>query len=146
MAVTVSIRAKGHPNVRSTHKTTFMTTKEPELSTRGDCIISVSAEIGLKDMPEEAKLLARDPETRITFALSVGEISFEATGWGHPDLEYTDHIDMVARRSEFTCGRTLMIKSDKTSQDLPEELISALKDPDSVAEISIKYEKTPVSS
>lgn len=146
MVVTVSFEAKGHQNVRSTHKTTFMTTKEPELSTRGDCIIVVSAGLGLKNMSNEAKKMARDPETRIRFSMKVGELNFEANGWGHPALEYTDSIDMVARRSTYTCGRTLMIKSDKTSTDLPSEMIKALQDPEAVAEITIKYQKIPVSS
>ena len=145
MSATVSFKAQGHPNVRSKHKTTFMTTKEPELSLRGDCIIVVSAEMGLKDLPQEAKNLARHPETRITFRLNVGGHVFEATGNGHPDLEYTDPIDMVARRSSYTCGRTLMINCDKTSQDIPEDVVKALQNPEAVVEITLTYTKKPVS-
>lgn len=145
MSFTVSFKAKGHSNVRSKHKTTFMTTKEPELSTRGDCIIVVSSELGLKDLPQEAKDLAKDPETQITFQLGVAEHSFETTGYGHPELEYTDPIDMVARRSSYTCGRTLMINCDKTSKDIPEDLVVALQNPEAVAEITITYSKNPVS-
>ncbi len=145
MSVTVSFKAKGHPNVRSKHKTTFMTTKEPELSLRGDCIIAVSAEIGLKDIPDEAKQLARQLDTEIIFRMEVGGHSFEAKGQGHPELEYTDPIDMVARRSNFTCGRTLMINCDKTSQDIPDKLVKALQDLDAVAEITLTYTKNSVS-
>ena len=145
MSFTVSFKAKGHPNVRSKHKTTFMTTKEPDLSLRGDCIIVVSAEMGLKDLSQEAKDLARHPETSITFRLDVGEHIFEATGNGHPDLSYTDPIDMVARRSNYTCGRTLMINCDKTSQDIPDDLVKALQDPEAETKITLTYTKNPVS-
>ncbi len=145
MSVTVSFKAKGHQNVRSTHKTTFMTTKETELSLRGDCIIVVSAEMGLKDLPQEAKDLARFSETSITFRINVGDHTFEAKGNGHPDLEYKDPIDMVARRSTYTCGRTLMINCDKTSQDIPDDVVKALQDPNAVAEITLTYTKKPVS-
>ena len=145
MSVTVSFKAKGHSNVRSKHKTTFMTTTEPELSVRGDCIIVVSADLGLKDIPDEAKQLARQPDTEIVFKIDVDGLSFEAKGQGHPELEYTDLIDMVARRSNYTCGRTLMINSDKTSLDIPDEMVKALQNPDAVAEITLTYTKNTVS-
>jgi hypothetical protein len=145
MSFTVSFKAKGHPNVRSKHKTTFMTTKEPELSLRGDCIIVVSAEMGFDDLPQEAKDLARSSETSITFRLDVGEHTFEASGSGHPGLSYTDPIDMVARHSNYTCGRTLMINCDKTSQDIPDDVVKALQDPKAVVEITLTYAKKPVS-
>lgn len=145
MSYTVSFKAKGHPNIRSNHKTTFMTTKEHKLSTKGDCIIVVSAEMSLNEISPEAKELARSPDTSISFRLDVGEHTFEATGTGHPNLTYTDPNDMVARRSTFTCKRTLMINSDKTSQDIPAEVLKALQDPDADVEITLKYAKKTVS-
>jgi len=141
MPFSVKFTARGHPNVKSTHKTTFMTTKEDELSTRGDCIIVVGTQIGLKDMPAMAKRLARDEDTRITFRLAVDNLVFEAQGHGHPDLEYIDPFDMVARRSNYTCGRTLMVGSDKTSMDIPRAVVDALKDPEAEVQIEIFYEK-----
>ena len=140
MPFSVRFTARGHPNVKSTHRTTFMTTTEDELSKSGDCIIVVGAEMGLKDMPDEAKRLARSEDTAITFRLTVDDHVFEARGHGHPDLDYTDPIDMVARRSGFTCGRTLMIGSDKTSMDISRALVYGLKNPDAVVEIEITFE------
>ena len=141
MSFKVSFKSQGHPNVRSNHRTTFMITKEHELSARGDCIIAVSAELGLKDLPQEAKDLARHPKSSVIFTLEVCDHVFEAKGTGHPELEYTDPIDMVARRGTFTCGRTLMINCDKTSQDIPEDIVKALQDPEAVAEITLTYKK-----
>ena len=82
MPFSVKFTARGHPNVKSTHKTTFMTTMEDELSTRGDCVIVVGSEMGLRDMPDKAKKLARDEDTRITFRLTVDDLVFEAQGHG----------------------------------------------------------------
>ena len=141
MSFSVKFSARGHSNVKSTHKTTFMTTREEELSTRGDCIIVVVAEMGLRDIPGEAKMLAREETTRITFRLTVEGMVFEARGRGHPGLEYTDPIDMVARRSSYTCGRTLMIGSDKISTEIPQEIIESLRDPETIARIELIFEK-----
>ena len=140
MPFSVNFTARGHPNVRSTHKTTFMTTMESGLSRKGDCIIVVGAEMGLRGMPDEAKRLARHEETQITFKLIVDDLVFEAQGYGHPDLEYTDPIDMVARKSSYTCGRTLMIGSDKTSLDIPASVVEALKNSETTVQIEITYE------
>jgi len=143
MSFSVKFTARGHPNVKSTHKTTFMTTMDDELSTRGDCIIVVGAQTGLKDMPAEAKRLAREEDTRIMFRLTVEDIVFEAQGHGHPELEYTDPIDMVARRSNYTCGRTLMVGTNRTSMDIPSVVVEALKNPEAIVQIEIIYEKMP---
>lgn len=140
MPFSVRFTARGHRNVKSTHRTTFMTTTEDELSKSGDCIIVVGAKMGLKDMPDEAKRLAMSEDTLITFRLTVDDLVFEAQGRGHPDLKYTDPIDMVARRSGFTCGRTLMINCDKTSLDISRDLVDVLKNPEAVVEIEITFE------
>ena len=140
MKHTFQFKAKGHPNIRSRHKTTLMTTVEPHLTPRGDCIIAVGAEIGLAQLPEEIKQAARNPETQITFTLHAGNQVFQATGIGDPELEYTDKIDMVARKSSYTCGRTLMIHCDKAAIDIPDELVDVLKDPETVITVQLTYE------
>ena len=140
MKHTFQFKAKGHPNIRSRHKTTLMTTIEPHLTPRGDCIIAVGAEIGLAQLPEEIKQAARNPETQITFTLHAGNQVFQTTGIGDPELEYTDKIDMVARKSSYTCGRTLMIHCDKAAIDIPDELVDVLKDPETVITVQLTYE------
>ncbi len=140
MKHTYSFQAKGHVNIRSRHKTTLMTTVEHKLTLRGDCIIAVSADIGLAQLPDEIKEAARDSETNITFSMKTKNFFFEAHGKGHPDLTYTDPIDMVTRRSNFTCGRTLMIGSDKVANDIPEEMVMELRDPETVITVQLTYE------
>lgn len=137
----VSFQANGHKNIRSKHKTTLMTTVDTEISTRGDCIIAVGAEIGLYQMPEEIKKLARYADTTITFVLETNNHRFITVGKGHPDLTYEDPIDIVARKSTYICGRTLMINSDKASIDLPKDLVDELRDPKTVVTIELIYEK-----
>ena len=140
MKHTVQLRAKGHPNIRSRHKTTLMTTVEPHLTPRGDCIIAVDAETGLAQLPSEIKEAARNPETRITFTLRAGNHVFETTGRGDSELTYADEIDMVARKSSYTCDRTLMINSDKAAKDIPDEIIKALQNPQAAVNVQLTYE------
>ncbi len=140
MRNTIKFKARGHPNIRSRHKTTLMTTTETELTTRGDCIIAVSAETGLAQLPDDLKRQARDPQTKITFTLTTRNHLFTVVGRGDPELGYSDPRDMVARKSTYTCGRTLMVASDKAAIDIPRELIEELKDPETEITIQLTYE------
>lgn len=140
MKHTVQFKARGHPHVRSKHKTTLMTTVENELTPRGDCILAVGAEMGPAQLPDAIKDAARNPETRITFTITVGEHIFETTGRGDFGLTYTDPIDMVARKSNYNCGRTLMVQCDKAAIDLPHALVALLQDPETVITVQLTYE------
>lgn len=140
MKYTTTFHAKGHKNLRSRHKTTLMTTAEPHLTTRGDCIIAVGAEIGLAQLLPEIKEAAKNPKTKITFTLKAGDLVFETIGRGDPELNYTDEIDMVARKSTYTCGRTLMVQCDKAAVDLSYELVELLQSPETVITVELSYE------
>ena len=142
MKHTFQFKAYGHPNIRSSHKTTLMTTTETHLTPRGDCIIAVGADLGLAQLPKEIKEAARDPETKITFTLKVENHLFTAKGRGHPNLSYTDPVDMVARKSNYTCGRTLMIGADKAAVDIQEAIIDAIQDPNADIMVQLTYEKS----
>ena len=124
------IKAKGHKNVLSKHKSTFEITKDKELSLSGDCIIGLDIDKAMGDFPSEFKeKLARD-DTQVIVKLSTAnasdEISDEIMGWGHHDLILTHPTDLVFRKSTFTCPRTLMIKADKAAADLNRDLINDL--------------------
>jgi hypothetical protein len=47
---------------------------------------------------------------------------------------------MVARKSNYTCGRTLMIASDKTAIDIPNNLVKELQNSETEITIQITYE------
>ncbi len=122
-----SVIARGHENVLSMHGTTIEVTKEEELTKRGDCIIGVSADMGLADLSDAFKNAARDENTKITVTFRAGDIVETVTGRGHPELTFTHKTDMVIRKSNFICSRTLMINADKSAAELNRKLISLMK-------------------
>jgi len=123
------IKAQGHPNITATHKTTFELTKAPTIGKRGDCIIGVNADRSLKDLSSKFKELARYEDAEIQVILGVDEFEETITGYGHPSLTFSHPSDTVGRKSDFTCGRTLMIKANKAVIDLNRKMISLLKNP-----------------
>ena len=119
----------GHENIRSYHKKTIEITKESHLTTRGDCIIGVSANSSCADLPEKLKNKLRDSKTHVRFLIKVDEDEFVLEGMGHSDLTLTHDEDIVLRKSDFTCPRTISVKCDKASDLVPREMVSKLQNP-----------------
>jgi len=109
------------------HRTTIMLTTDHELTLRGDCIAAVFSEKGLGGINPNLRNTAKNEKARITLKLEIGDQSLEVNGKGHPDLTWEDPADMVARKSEYICPRTLMIKADLASFDVPRGFVDQLK-------------------
>ena len=133
-----SFTAWGHPNITSKHRTTIMVTTDEHLSKRGDCIVAVRTEKGLVDLPSELKEIIRNEEAEISFTMNISSQSLVVRGRGHPKLTLTSPSDMVIRKSGFICARTLMIKADIASVDIPSEFIRLLEDHDCEVHVTIR--------
>ncbi len=131
----------GHENVLSLHETTIEVTMEPDLTKKGDCIIGVGADMGLFDLSDDFKESARDENTKIRVTLIAGDITEMVVGSGHPDLTFTHKTDMVIRKSDFICDRTLMINTDKSSAELDRKLINRLRNKNQ--KLIMEIEATP---
>jgi len=127
--VRYEIKFSGHENIRSNHQKTIEITKESSLTPRGDCIVGVSATSSCNDLPQEIKDKLRDPGSKVTFSISVNTHQFTIVGSGHPDLILTHKEDIVLRKSDFICPRTIAVKCDKASDLLPREMVSLLQNP-----------------
>ena len=141
MMHTITFTARGHRNVRSSHPTTIMITKDESLTSRGDCVVAVAAEVGLSDLPEEMKEAARVRDASITLTIEVNQRSFTVTGRGHPSLSYSSAADMVARKSLYTCGRTLMVEADRAACDIPREMVRMLQSPSSEVKVTLRVQR-----
>ena len=123
------IEFSGHENIRSNHQKTIEITKESHLTPRGDCIVGVNATASCNDLPLELKNKLKDPNSRVTFTIKVDNHEFIINGMGHSELILTHSEDIVLRKSDFICPRTLAIQCDKASDLLPREIVTLLQDP-----------------
>ena len=123
------IRFSGHQNIRSNHQKTIEITKESHLTPRGDCIVGVNATSSCADLPLELKEKLKNPDSKINFSIRVGDHEFLLEGKGHPELILSHAEDIVIRKSDFICPRTLAIKCDKASDLLPRDMVALLQDP-----------------
>ncbi|MGB7968447.1 MAG: DUF371 domain-containing protein [Methanobacterium sp.] len=118
----------GHPNITSKHKTTLEFTKDPDISLRADCIVGVKSQVSMNNIPQEIIGLIKEDNRPITLRLETENATDTIRGYGHHELTLDHPTDMVSRKSDFICSRTLMINADKASIDLKTELINDLKD------------------
>lgn len=131
------INTKGHRNVTSHHKSTFEITKDPEIGPTADCIIGVDMDRTMLNFPQELKDMISNSDTKIIVELRTENGYDEITGFGHGDLTLTHPTDIVIRKSDYICPRTLMINADKAARDLDSELICDLKNGKNM-EVTIK--------
>lgn len=134
------ITFSGHENIRSNHQKTIEITKERHLTPQGDCIIGVNATHGCADLPSELKQKLKDSNSKVSFVIKVEDHEFHVDGHGNENLLLTHTEDIVIRKSDFVCPRTLAVKCDKASDLLPRDMISALQNPNARGTFVIKVE------
>lgn len=61
-------------------------------------------------------------------------------GYGHKKLNLKNKKDIVFRKSNFICNRTVLIKCSKAAKDLNRDLINEIKKPHSKLIITFKTE------
>lgn len=128
MTITEIVDAHGHKNVQSTHKTTLEITRETTLTKRGNCVVAVGATKGAADLNPKFKNAARKEGAKITVIVRAGDVAEIVRASGSPQLLFTHPIDLVVRKSEYICGRTIAVRADKAANDLSRELIEKLRD------------------
>ena len=133
------IKAKGHENVLSLHKSTFEITKDKDLSLAGDCIIGLDIDKSMEDFPKRFKEKLANDDTKVIVELRTPNASDTIEGYGHHDLTLSHPTDIVCRKSTFVCSRTLMIKSNKAAIDLNRDLIKDLANGESMEVDIILY-------
>ncbi len=119
----------GHKNVLALHTKTIEITKDSKLTPSGDCIIGTNAFCGCKGIPSQIKKKLKDSNTKVVISIIVNGYTFRINGKGHKDLKCTHPHNIVLRKSNYVCPRTLAINCDKSSDQIPRKLIRLLQNP-----------------
>ena len=127
--LTEEIQFFGHKNIRSLHPRTIEITKDPNLGLQGDCIIGVSATKSCSDLTSTMKNKIRNNDSLLEINLVVEPFSFKIQGTGNNNLPLTNVHDIVLRKSNFICNRTLCISCNVSALNIPRKMVDLLKDP-----------------
>ncbi|MHA1438502.1 MAG: DUF371 domain-containing protein [Promethearchaeota archaeon] len=143
MAIIDKIVAIGHKNVLSTHKTTLEITKENYLTTKGNCIIGIKASKACIDLnPILKSYIKKGKKFKIT--IKIGKFIDSFYGYGSNKITLLNKYNIVFRKSNFICDRTVLINCTKSANDLNRNLINKIKKADEkfsiLFELADKYD------
>jgi hypothetical protein len=120
----------GHPNVKSLHGKTVEITKDDHLTLRGDCIVGVRASKACADLDETLKHRLRSNDSVVKIEIIVSNDSFAISGKGDERLTLRNPRDIVIRKTNFVCPRTMSVRCDMASSDVPRKIVRMLHDKD----------------
>jgi hypothetical protein len=134
---TEEIRFFGHKNILSLHPRTLEITKDSHLTLNGDCIIGVNADKACCDIQAHIKQKLRTNNAYIEFELIVEPYAIRMWGLGNCQLRLDHEHDIVLRKSNFICGRTICLNSSLAALDIPRQIVNLLRDPEKKASMRI---------
>ena len=118
----------GHPNVRSLHSKTVEITRDDHLTLRGDCIIGVRASKACADLDQTLRRRLRSNDSVVRIEIMVGDESFLINGKGDERFTLQNPHDIVIRKTGFVCPRTMSVRCDRASSDVPRKMVRMLQD------------------
>lgn len=134
------IHAWGHENILCTHNSTIEITKHKSLTKKGDCIIAVNASKACNDLTVEIKNQIKSGK-KFKVVLNVEDIKDYFSGYGNKKLQLLDKNDMVFRKSNYICDRTVLINCSKSSIELNRDLTRILRNPKTKLLISLEIDE-----
>ena len=125
MTILDTIHATGHPFIQCSHSTTIELTKDDYLTKKGTCILGIKASKACFDLNPELKRKILNGD-KIDVVIKADDFIDSFCGYGNKSLTLLSKKDIVFRKSNFICDRTILIKCTKSSIDLNRYLIKKL--------------------
>lgn len=137
MKVVEKLTARGHESILATHRSTFEITKDAHLTQRGNCVVAVAADKGVRELSDELKRVLRKTSSKLTIVLQAGQEREVVEASGTPELALSHPRDIVVRKSSFVCNRTLAVKANKVAKDFSRKFVKQLRNPQQRIDITL---------
>jgi hypothetical protein len=131
---TVTLSARGHPNVKASHPKTLEWVPEPDLGPRGTCILGVSLS---GDLDALARLRGR-----ATFVVRCAGAAVQVEATLNPAWLPGEPL-IVRRAPEPSARRTLAFAADAGAADLDRGLAARLADPAAETTLEVRSHGEP---
>lgn len=128
MTILEEIDIYGHENILCTHTTTIEITKDRHLTKEGNCILGIRASKACYDLNSDLKKKLQK-RNKMKISINVDDLTDSFYGYGNNGLKLLSEKDMVFRKSDFICERTILINCTKSSSELNRELVKKLSTP-----------------
>ena len=128
MTILEEIDVYGHENVLCTHNTTIEITKDKHLTKKGNCILGIRVTKACQDLNSNLKIKLQE-RNKMRILIHVDDLTDSFFGYGSSSLKLSSEKDMVFRKSDYICERTVLINCTKSSSDLNRDLVKKLSTP-----------------
>ena len=95
-----------------------------------------------EDLNEEFKDIMRRENAKLTIVFQVGNQKEVVEARGDPKLTFNHAADLVVRKSDYICPRTLAIKANKAAKDLSRHFVANLKNFQNTITVTLVAEAT----
>ncbi|MCC6041833.1 MAG: DUF371 domain-containing protein [Desulfurococcaceae archaeon] len=129
MKCTEVVYARGHRNIRATHRTTLEITTDSDLTPRGDCIVGVSANKSAATLSAGFKECLQQDDALLVVVLKAGGLRDFVVATTSSKLLLTDPRKIIIRKSSYIEPATIGIYANKSAGDIRRDLVEVLKDP-----------------
>lgn len=125
----ISFTCKGHPNILSKHKNSFEFTKDTEITKAADCVVGVACTL------TKGQLEPLKEKYQVEMQIHTKNHTETITGYTSPEMTFDG---FVVRKTTVCDRKTMMMYSDKSAHDFPEDFVKELQDPLTTIQIDIK--------
>ncbi len=132
------IIAYGHPNVSAVSMERFLITKSSDV--KDGSTIAVRADKSPKEFSDEFKLHLKETKN-VEITIEVDEIVEKIKAHGSPALKLTSIEYITISKNDHIDGKTVAILADKSANELSQDLVEKLKNPNT--RVKIVFEIKP---
>lgn len=129
--------AYGHPQISATNDVLLAVTKSNTLGKNPDATIAVRANRACKDFSREFRHALKESK-KIEITIEAGGVSDSLIAFGSPALILASPNEIVIRKDDRLDSRTLAIMSSKSANELKQDLVAKLRNPNSQVKITLE--------
>ena len=129
------VEAYGHLSIKATNLDMITITMSGNVT--DDSVIAVSANKSCKDFSKEFKE-ALKASRNVDIKIEVNGVTDEIFAFGSPALKITDSRNIIIRKDDTIDSKTLCIMSDKSANELNQDLVEELRKTGNKAKITLE--------
>ena len=129
--------ARGNSHVEATNQRMLVITKNADIKKDVDAVIAVGSEKACTELRYEFRNALKEAK-RVKITIEAEGVEDKIVAYGSPALKLSNNEEIMIRKDAFIDGRTLAILADKAANELKQELIEKLRNPNTTVKITLE--------
>jgi len=131
------VLAHGHQKVRATNQRMFVIVRDAEIRKEFDAVIAVRADKACSDLSAEFRDALKGAK-RVEVTIEAEGVTDKITAYGSPAMGMTNLGEMAVRKNDIIDSRTIGIMADKSANEIRQELVEKLRNPNTHVKITLE--------